>query len=192
MPDIALGALIGIAGTIVGAVITGVVAFVNAKSQLDLRTYELRTDRMIKAREQVLVPLREAVSRSLELANTAMVMTIRMGGSRDRNEDSEQIGKAIRLWKEASEKSTEADARLEMLRGQVSDAELYRMIEEVRSAERRERPGIIEALDRVQKRENWNIEAVMQINTEIEEARARIFAKSLLVNGRIEELLSGK
>jgi len=80
MSDILQGALIGISGAIVGAVITAIIAYINTKSQLNLRIYELRTDRLIKAREQVLIPLREAIAQSLELANSASILTGGMSG----------------------------------------------------------------------------------------------------------------
>jgi ABC-type lipoprotein release transport system permease subunit len=41
VPEIVQGALIGIAGAIVGAIITAIVAYINTKSQLNLRIYEL-------------------------------------------------------------------------------------------------------------------------------------------------------
>ena len=101
MPDIVQGALIGIAGAIVGAVITAIIAYINTKSQLNLRIYELRTDRLIKTRERVLIPLREAMTQSLELANNALVLMVQMGEAHKKS-DAAEMKKAIQLWEEAS------------------------------------------------------------------------------------------
>lgn len=192
MSDIVQGALIGIGSVIVGAIITAVIAYINTKSQVNLRIFELRTDRLIKAREKVLIPLREAMAQSLELANKALIMMIRMDGAHKRGEGPKEIMEEIKRWEEASNKSEEASAKFEILRSQVNDARLYQMIEEVKNVEEKESPKIIEAVARAQAPQNWNVEAMTAINREIKEARKRIFDKLLVANKRIEELLSGE
>jgi hypothetical protein len=192
MSDIVEGAIIGIAGAIVGAIITAIIAYINTKSQLNLRIYELRTDRLIKARERVLIPLREAMAQTLELANNALIMMIRMDGTYKRGEHPKEIKEEIKHWEEASQKSSEASAKFEVVRSQVSDTRLYQMIEEVKNAEERENPNIIEAVARAQDIKNMNLETISAINKDLAEARKRIFDKLLPVNKRIEELLSGE
>ncbi len=192
MSDIVQGALIGISGAIVGAVITGIIAYINTKSQLNLRIYELRTDRLIEARERVLVPLREVMAQYLELANNALIMMERMEGTYERGEDPKYIREEIKHWEEASDRSSEASAKLEIIKSQLSDARLYQMIEEVKNTEEQERPNIIKAAMRAQDTKNMSLEIMNEINKDIAEARKRIFAKSFPVNKRIEELLSGE
>ena len=192
MPDIVQGALIGIGGAIVGAVITAIIAYINNKSQVNLRIYELRTERLIKAREGVLIPLREVIAQSLEFANKALILMIRMDGAYKRQEEPKEIWKEIHRWEEASEKSSEVLAKLEILRGQVSDIRLYHMIEEVKNSAEEENPKIIEAVMRIQDTQNLNMEIVRATLEDLTEARKRIFDKLLPVNKRIEELLSGE
>ena len=191
MSDIVLGALIGVGATALGSIITGIINYRNSKLQINVRRDEARIDRLIKAREKVLIPLREAMTQSLELANNALIMMIRMDGAYKRGEDPEEIKEEIKRWKEASHKSREASAKFEIVKSQLSDTQLYQMIEEVKNVEEKERPKIIEAVARTQDRQNWNIEAMTAINREIEEARKRIFDKLLVANKRIDELLSG-
>jgi len=190
--DIVQGALIGIGGAIVGAIITAAIAYINTKSQINLRIYELRTDSLIKAREKVLIPLREAMTQSLELANKALIMMIRMDGAYKRKEDPKEIREEIQRWEEASRKSSEASAKFEILRNQVSDAQLYQMIEDVKNEEEEQNPKIIEAVMRVQDTKNLNMETLRATLKDLAEARRRIFDKLLPVNKRIEELLSGE
>ncbi|MDH5696079.1 MAG: hypothetical protein OEZ00_05680 [Dehalococcoidia bacterium] len=192
MSDIVQGALIGIGGAIVGAIITAAIAYINTKSQINLRIYELRTDSLIKAREKVLIPLREAMTQSLELANKALIMMIRMDGAYKRKEDPKEIREEIQRWEEASRKSSEASAKFEILRNQVSDAQLYQMIEDVKNEEEEQNPKIIEAVMRVQDTKNLNMETLRATLKDLAEARRRIFDKLLPVNKRIEELLSGE
>lgn len=192
MSDIVQGALIAISGAIVGAGITAIIAYINNKSQVNLRIYELRTERLIKAREGVLIPLREVIAQSLEFANKALILMIRMDGAYKRQEEPEKIWKEIHRWEEASEKSSEILAKLEILRSQVSDIRLYHMIEEVKNSAEEENPKIIEAVMRIQNTKNLNMEIVRATLENLAEARKRIFDKLLPVNKRIEELLSGE
>lgn len=192
MSDIVQGALIAISGAIVGAGITAIIAYINNKSQVNLRIYELRTERLIKVREGVLIPLREVIAQSLEFANKALILMIRMDGAYKRQEEPEKIWKEIHRWEEASEKSSEILAKLEILRSQVSDIRLYHMIEEVKNSAEEENPKIIAAVMRIQNTKNLNIEIVRATLENLAEARKRIFDKLLPVNKRIEELLSGE
>ena len=192
MSDIVQGALIGIGGAMVGAAITAIIAYINNKSQVNLRIYELRTEKLIKAREGVLIPLREVIAQSLEFANKALILMIRMDGAYKRQEEPKEIWKEIHRWEEASEKSSEVLAKLEILRGQVSDIRLYHMIEEVKNSTEEENPKIIAAVMRIQDTKNLNMEIVRATLKDLAEARKRIFDKLLPVNKRIEELLSGE
>ena len=192
MSEIVQGALIGIGGAIVGAALTAIVAYVNNKSQVNLRIYELRTENRIRAREKVLLPLREAIAQSVEFANQALILMIRVKGAYNRQEEPDRIREEIRRWNEASEKSSEVLTRLEILRIQVGDRQLYNMIEDVKESAEEETPKIIAAVLRVQGTERLNIETLRAIAAELTEARKRIFDKVLPVNERIEKLLSGE
>ncbi len=191
MSDIVLGALIGIGGAIVGAIITAVISYINTKSQLDFRIYELRTDRLIKAREQVLIPLREAVSSSLVLANRALILSIQMQEA-NKKPDKKELSEAIQRWEEASQKRGEADIGLDKLRNQINDSHLDKMIDEVIVASEREDINIAKLVIRLHEPESFNIDTVQSITNELRVIRKRIFDKVLPVNKRIAELLSGE
>ena len=192
MSEILQGALIGIGGAIVGAVITAIISYINNKSQVELRIYELRSENLIRSREKVLVPLREALAESVEYANKALKMMVRMKGAYKRKEEPKRISEEISRWKEASEKSVEFLTRMEILRSQVSDSGLYNMIEEVNKSVDEENPKIIAAVMSVQDTKVVSLEMVQAVAKELGEARKRIFDKLLPVNKRIEELLSGE
>jgi len=191
MSDIAQGALIGIAGTIVGAIIAAIIAYINAKSQLKLRVYELRNDRLIKARERVLIPLREAINRSLELSNNYLILMVQMGEA-NKKEDKTELREAIKRWEEASGKSKEAKSNLEILIGQLSDSQLLRMIEEVKVAQEGESGKVIEVTVLAHQPESMNIGTMKRLNRELREFHNTTLSKLLPLNKRIEELLSGE
>ena len=191
MPEIVQGALIGIAGAIVGATITAIVAYINAKSQLNLRIYELRTDRLIKAREQVLIQLRKAIVQSLEFSNHYLRLMVQMGEA-NKKADKTELREAIKRWEEASDKSEEAKSNLEILIGQLSDSRLLQMIEEVKTAQEEENAKVIEVTVLAHQEESRNIETLKRLNKEFIEIHNRTLNKLLPVNKRIEELLSGE
>jgi hypothetical protein len=191
VPEIVQGALIGIAGAIVGAIITAIVAYINTKSQLNLRIYELRTNRLIKAREKVLIPLREAINRSLELSNSYIILMVQMVEA-DKKADKTELREAIKRWEEASDKSKEAKSNLEILIGQLSDSQLLQMVDEVKAAQENENTKVIEVTVLAHQKESMNIETMKRLNNEFREIHNRTLNKLLPVNKRIEELLSGE
>ena len=191
MSNIVQGALIGIAGAIVGAIITAIIAYINTKSQLNLRIYEFQTDRLIKAREQVLMPLREAINLSLELSNNYLILIVQMGEA-SKKEDKTKLKEAIKHWKEASGKLKEAKSNLEILIGQLSDTQLLQMIEEVKTAQEKEGEKVIEVTVLAHRPENMNIETLKRLKGEFREVHNLTLNKLLPVNKRIEELLSGE
>ncbi len=66
------------------------------------------------------------------------------------------------------------------------------MVEEVKDAEEKEKPKIIEIMTHAHNPQYYqNIEALNALIRELTEVRKRIFDKLLVVNKRIEELLSG-
>ena len=191
MPDIVQGALIGIAGAIVGAAITAIIAYINTKSQLNLRIYELRTDRLIKTRERVLIPLREAINQSLGFSNRYLILMVQMGEA-NKKADKTELREAIKRWEEASSKSEEARFNLEILIGQLSDSKLIQLIEEVKTAQENENTKVIEVTVLAHQPESMNIETMKRLNSEFREIHSKTLNKLLPVNKRIEDLLSGE
>lgn len=95
MSEIAQGALIGIIGTIIGALVTGIISYKIAKQQINASRESLSQqlkhkeqgaliDNLIEAREKVLIPLREAMSQSLGLAEDALKQMVIVGESHKR------------------------------------------------------------------------------------------------------------
>jgi len=189
--DIVQGALIGIAGAIVGAIITAIIAYINTKSQLDFRIYELRTNNLIKAREKVLIPLREAMSQSLELANNYLILMVQMGEAA-KKDDKTELREAIKRWEEASSKSKEVNSNFNILIDQLGDSQLLQMIEEVKTAQEEENGKVIEVTVLAHRPESMNIETLKRLKSELKEVHNRTLYKLLPLNKKIEELLSGE
>jgi hypothetical protein len=202
MSEIAQGALIGIIGTIVGALITGIISYKIAKQQINAsrkalsqqlkhKEQEALIDNLIKAREKVLIPLRDALGSSLALANNALILMVQMGEA-NKKSDKAELRKAIQRWEEASRKSSEANTELYKLRSQISDSQLDQMIDDVTVSKEQEDINIIELVAHAHEPESWDINTMRGINNELNVIRKRIFDRLLPVNKRIEELLSGE
>ena len=191
MSDIILGAIIGVVAAALGSIITGVISYKKSKLQLDTHLSEARIDRLIKAREKVLIPLREAINRSLELSNNYIILMVQMGEA-NKKEDKTELREAIKRWEEASGKSKEAKSNLEILIGQLSDSQLLRMIEEVKAAQEGENEKVIEVTVLAHQPESMNIETMKRLNRELREFHNITLSKLLPLNKRIEELLSGE
>lgn len=203
--DIAQGALIGITGTMIGALITGIISYIIAKQQINAsrealnqqlkyKEQETLIDNLIKAREKVLIPLREAVSSSLVLADNALVLTVQMQEA-NKKPDKKELSEAIQRWEEAFHKAREADTGLAKLRYQISASHLGKIIDEVIMSGEREDINIAELVIRAHELKGWDIDIsnkARSITDGLKVIRKRIFDKLLPVNRRIEELLSGE
>jgi hypothetical protein len=191
LSEIVQGALIGISGAIVGAVITAIIAYINTKSQLNLRIYELKTDRLIKTREGVLIPLRKALNMWSEYSTKEMILMVQMGEA-SKKDDKTELKIAIKRWEEAANKRDEARFDLKMLVGQLSDSQLLQMIKEVETAQTNENSKVIEITFLAHKPESMNFETMKKLNEEAQKFHNITLNKLLPVNKRIEELLSGE
>ena len=133
------------------------------------------------------------MSQSLGLAEYALKQMVILGEAHKRGADAKEMQEVKKRWEEASDKSREADAEFENLRRLISDSRLYQMVEEVKDAEGKESPKVIEIMMRAHNPQYYqNIEAFRALTKELEKSRKRIFDKLLVMNKRIEELLSGE
>lgn len=195
MPDIVLG-------TIIGAIIAGLSSYFIARQQINARREEFSQqlshqeregliNRLIEARKQVLIPLREAINMSLELSNNYLILMVQMKEA-SKKDDGAELREAIKRWEEASDKSKEANSNLKILIGQLSDAQLLRMIEEVQANQEKEGEKVIEVTILAHQPESRNIETMKRLNSELREIHNTTLEILLPVNKRIEELLSGE
>ncbi|MFA5761538.1 MAG: hypothetical protein WC877_07250 [Dehalococcoidales bacterium] len=199
MTDIVIGAFIAIGGTILGASITGVMAYYNSKQQINAnreilnqqfrqKEQEIRIENIIKTREKVLIPLRSALASSLTLEDNELILMVQM--MEVKNKGTKMLSESIQRWEEASDKSKMANIELNILRHQISDPVLDQRISEAILVKDRESPHIINLVDLIHKPENWDLDTIKSIKDELEIIRIRKFDKILQVNKRIEELLS--
>jgi len=127
MSDIAVGALIGLGGTLLGAIITGIISYVIAKQQINARRYEIkeqlayqseeaRINRLIDARKEPLRQLRQTISDYTECSHQVTNATVRFKKAIDAG-DSGTEKQATKEWFDELDKAKQLTSRIEILRG---------------------------------------------------------------------------
>lgn len=199
-----LGGLIGICGAIVGAIIAALSSYKIAQLQINARREELsqqqkyneqqaRIDRLIKARENFLIPLRETLSKWMELTKQDQQMLVRLEKAYgERNNNPQELERELERYKETAEKSTQVTSDLAILQGQISDFILDQMIENAKKAHWETAPERTE-LDRLFNNPqnidtNSLLSKVEKYNSILNNLRGYLIS----ANKRIEELLSGE
>jgi len=137
LSDILLVAIVGVGGTALGSITTGIISHFNSKQQIKARLEEIdqqqdysreqaEIERLIKHREPVLLHLREIMSKWVQLSGEAQRMTVRLKRADPRDRADEN-----KLWEESLDQSAQVTSELEVVQGQLSDATLGQMIEKV-------------------------------------------------------------
>jgi len=191
MSEVVQGALVGIAGTIIGVVITALFNYMNNKSNVNLRIYELKTSNMIKAREGVLIPLRKTLTTWLEFMSEEMII---LGQISEYVERKDKVGliDAIKRWFEVSKKRDETRTELRILVNQIHDSQLIQTINEIETYIIDANSKEIKLAALANKPENMNSETISRVNKDFQDIRTKILSKVLPFNKRIEELLVGE
>ncbi len=203
MPDIVLGALIGVVSAALGAVITGIINHRNAKLQINARRDELnqqlshqereaQRNSLIEARKDLLLPLRNAISEWVECSHQVTNMTVRFKNAlkEDKASPSRQL-ETKEFW-EVMERGKRLSSQLRILHGQISDDMLDKRIEALRKTQYEvdlERMPLLRFVNNPGSADIDTLEAALQKD---ESVRKKVWNQVVQVNKRIEELLIGE
>lgn len=203
MPDIALGALIGVIGTALGALIVGIINYKISKSQINARRDKLnqqlshqeresRRNRLIESRKDLLLRLRNTLSEWVDASHKQVNMTVRLKNALEKYDESSHARQLeIIEFNEASERIKQLSSQFEILRGQVSDNTLDNLIEAVRETQYAVDTARLPLIRFFNNPKGADINALESAFTENESLRKRVWKETLQVNKRIEDLLSG-
>ena len=198
MPDIVLGALIGVISAIVGWIISYRTSRmqINARrdelnQQLSYQEREAQRNRLIESRKDYLLRLRNTVSEWVEYSHREINMIVRLDAA-IKSGDTSKKQSEIREFNEVSEQGKQVSSKFDMLRGQVSDNTLDSLIEAVRETQyevNTARMPLIRFFNNPGSADTNTIESAIQ---EDESLHKEVRKQLLQVNKRIEELLSGE
>ena len=193
MSDILLGALIGVGGVALGAIITGFINYKNAKLRLAYQEKEAQRNRLVESRKGLLLDLRHTISELVDCSNHQLAMIIRLDKALNTyKEGSLERKLEIREFGEISERMKKLSSEFNILREQVSDSKLVDLIEAVKSKQNEV------DVQRMPLLRFFNNPGAADINTlesafKKDESLLKEVRKQVLqVNKRIEELLSGE
>lgn len=204
MSDIVLGALIGISGAIVGAIIAALSSYIITRLQINARREELNQQlsyqereaqraRLIESRKDLLHRLRNTISEWVDCSNRQINMIVRLEKAFKEYDDASAARQLeIHEFNEVSERGKQVASQFEILRRQVSDNKLSELIEAVTETQyevNTARQPLIRFFNNPSGVDANTIESALHKD---ESLRNEVSKKVLQVNKRIEELLSGE
>jgi len=189
LPDIVLGALIGVISAVVGYIMS----YRNIKLQLSYQERETQRNRLIEVRKELLLDLRRTISEWVEYSNQQVNMDVRLKKAIEKYDNTSlEWQSEIKEYTKVSEQMKQLTQRLGILRAQVSDKTLDNLIGNVRETQYNVdvvRSPIVEFFNNPSGANANTIESVMQ---QEESLLKKVREQVLHLNKRIEELLSGE
>lgn len=191
MSDIVLGALIGIGATALGSIIIGILNYKNTKAQLRHQEREAQRNRLIAARKDTLVPLRNKISEWVACSSRQAAMIVRLDKA-IKNKDSVERQLEMTEYYASSKRMELISLELDIARGQISDNKLDNLIDNVREKQLEidtARMPLLIFFNNPEAADANTIESAMSKDESLlKELRNQLFQ----VNKRIEELLRGE
>jgi hypothetical protein len=210
LPDIVLGALIGIGGGIVGAIIGALSSYIVTRKQINAHRDELnqqldyqdkktQKEWFIQDRKSYLSPLRKPLSEWVICSHQQTNMNVRLRNDFEKYEKGSKERLAeINEFHDAHERVKNLSSQVAILRGQISDGKLDKLISDLMSTQievDNQRMPLIRIFNKSDSANTANIEkAIATIEKAIEKDEQlleKVRNRLLKVNKRIEELLSG-
>ena len=200
MPDVAIGALIGLGGSIIVAVVSYGMARlqVNARhaefiENLKHQREESKATRLIESRKGYLIPLREIISRWMTTAHNGISAVGRVQAIErekpvrvlERNQEIEYLNKVL-------EEGFEISSELEILRGQSSDLILDGLISEVQKSQKEQGIRMLSLTRLFNESKDVSMNVLEKAAKENEDILKQLRAKLIETNKRIEQLLVGE
>ena len=198
MPDIVLGALIGVISAVVGWVISYRTSRmqINARrdelnQQLSYQEKEAQRNRLIESRKDYLLRLRNTASEWVEYSHREINMIVRLDTAIKSGDTSKEQSE-IREFNEVTEQGKQVSSKFDMLRGQVSDNTLDSLIEAVRETQYEVNTVRMPLIRFFNNPGSADINTLNSAVQKDESLHKEVRKQLLQVNKRIEELLSGE
>jgi len=193
LSDIVVGALIGVVATALGSIIIGIINYKRSKSQQRYNEQQAQIDRLVRDRERVLVPLREVMSKWMQITKQDQQMLVRLEKAyNERNNNPQELERELERYKETAEKSTQVTSELAVLQGQISDSVLDQMIEAAKKAHWETAPERTKLVQLFNNPQNMDTNSLLSAVEKYDSILNNLRGYLLTVNKRIEELLSGE
>jgi len=192
LSDIVVGALIGVVATALGSIIIGIINYKRSKSQQRYNEQQAQIDRLVRDRERVLVPLREVMSKWMQITKQDQQMLVRVETANKKKYPPQELAQEMQLWKEVADKSVQVTSELAVLQGQISDSVLDQMIEAAKKAHWETVPERTKLVQLFNNPQNVDTNSLLSAVEKYDSILNNLRGYLLTVSKRIEELLSGE
>ena len=188
MSNIIVGAVIGIIGVIIGGILTSINNWIQIRHQ----GKEAGKERHIRAREGYLIPLRQALSKYMNMSVRGVTAYTVLKEMQEKGLEREEQKESFKTMMDSLKGGSEAMNEIEILSGQTSDANLRKMILDIKNHQ----PEVESILRHHSKwfanikdidPNSWNA-LLQQYNSIVSSQLNRLVP----INKRIEELLCGE
>lgn len=188
MSDIVIGATVGIIGVIIGGILTSVNTWIQIRHQ----GTEAGKERRIRAREAYLVPLRQALSKYINMSVRGVTAYTVLGELQEKGVERKDQMESFKTMMDSMKAEGECYDEIQILSGQTSDANLAKMILDIKN-QRIELEPIVKRYSKWLANikdidpNDWNA-LLQQFNSIVSSQVSRLIP----INKRIEELLCGE
>ena len=188
MPDIVIGAGIGIGGVIIGGILTSFNSWIQMKHQ----EREAGKERRIKAREGYLIPLRQALSKYMNMSVRGAAAYGVLKELEEKGVKPEDRLESFKTMMDSMEDTSESIKEIELLSSQTADTILRELILDIKNQQIEMEP-IVKQYSKWFAHiteippSDWN-DLLRKYNSMVSSQLNRLIP----INKRIEELLCGE
>lgn len=188
MSDTLIAQLGVIVGVITGGILTGAISFIQIRHQ----TKEARKDRRVRARESYLIPLRQALSKYMNMSFKGYSAYAVLKDMQEKGAEAEKQKEPFKTMMDSLDSTSVTMSEIEILSGQTSDTKLRKMILDIKNQQTEIEPIIRNYSKQFANIKdiapaNWN-DFLRQYNTVVSDQLNRLIP----INKRIEDLLCGE
>jgi hypothetical protein len=183
----------GLVGVLVGSILTALITLINTRQQLTHRKEEERLDRLLRARETYLIPLRETIAEWIRYSRLTMVRMVIIKDEGLAERDPKLYKNLYDDLMSVSGKEEELSRKLNILLSQVSDINLYKQIELLKEQTEQANISIIPMIILLRDlKDKIQLDQVAEIKNQCNISNDKIHNLLIPINQRIETLLSAQ
>jgi hypothetical protein len=185
-------AIWGLVGVLVGSILTGLIALITTKLQLTNRKEEERLNRLIRAKDSYLIPLRETMAEWIRYSYLTMVRMVVIKEQGMAKKDPDLYKKLYDDLMSVSEKEGALSLKVNILLSQVSDINLYKQIELLKEQIHEANLSMIPMITLLRDlKDKIQPDQIAEIVKQSKISNDKIHNLLIPINERIEILLSG-
>ena len=181
----------GLVGVLVGSILTALITLINSRQQLTHEKEKERLNRLIRAREAYLIPLRETIAEWIRYSRLTAIRMVFVGEEGLPKRDPKLYKTLYDDFVSISNREEELLLKLNVLLSQVSDVNLYEQIELLKKQAEQANISILPMIALLSKlKAKIQLDQLDEIKNQCNISMDQIHKLLIPINQRIETLLS--